>query len=679
MKKHIATAIILVFAIQTAVAQSDTVPEIKEQELDGVTVVVRRAGTVKDRGLMNATNITGEELVRAACCNLGESFTTNPSVDVSYSDAATGAKQIRLLGLSGCYVQMLTGNIPNYRGTAVPYSLGYIPGPWIESIQVSKGASSVKNGYESVTGQINVNLKSPDGEKQTDFNLYGNTMGKMDVNANANLHINNKLSTGLLLHYENAFASHDNNGDGFIDEPEVRQYNVHNNWAYMGDKYIFHGYLNGLKEKRESGQADGHATAHDGLGLFKINMETDRYEMSAKNAFILDREHSTNIALLLSGTLHELDAEFGLKRYAVNQKNLYASLMFETEFTKTHSISAGLSMNHDYYRQDLTMPQQDGNMMWTGEYGGTVKSRERETTPGAYAQYTFNYDNKLVIMGGIRVDNSSIYGTFITPRAHVKYAPNDIFSIRASVGKGYRTVHALAENNYLLASGRQLVIDKLQQEEAWNYGVSTSLYLPLFGKTLNLSAEYYYTDFIQQVITDYDSNPDKIWITNLDGKSYSHTWQIDASYPVFSGMTLTAAYRHTDVRATYGGQLMEKPLTNKYKGLITASYKTPLGLWQFDTTLQLNGGGRMPTPYIADDGKPSWESRFGSYVQLNAQVTRWFRHFSVYAGGENLTGFRQKNPIVNASNPWSSKFDPTMVWGPVLGAMAYAGVRINLQ
>ena len=283
-------------------------------------------------------------------------------------------------------------------------------------------------------------------------------------------------------------------------------------------------------------------------------------------------------------------------------------------------------------------------------------------------------------MAGVRFDHSSLYGNFFTPRFHVKYSPIDAISIRLSAGKGYRTVFGLAEYNYLLASGRNLNIgEDLQQEEAWNYGLSTAFYIPLFGKTLKLNAEYYYTDFRNQAVVDYDANKGFISIYNLIGKSYSHTFQIDASYPLLKGLEITAAYRLNDVKCTYdyGKTLKEKPLTSKYKALFTASYKTPLGLWQFDATVQLNGGGRNPEPYQLADGIQSWSPRFHSFEQVSAQVTRWFRHWSIYVGGENLTGFKQKAPIYGASNPWGSDFEPTLIWGPVEGRMFYAGVRVH--
>ena len=356
-----------------------------------------------------------------------------------------------------------------------------------------------------------------------------------------------------------------------------------------------------IKEKREGGQTEH--TSH-ASHLYKIDIETDRYEGYMKHAFIINPEHGTNIALMTNLSMHQLDADYGHKQYYVNQKNVYAQLLFETNFTKQHSLSAGLSLNHDYLTKD-----------------------EKETTPGIYAQYTYNLNDKVVVMAGVRADHSSRYGTFVTPRFHLKLTPNEIVSLRLSVGKGYRTVWALAENNYLLASGRPLVIDDLEQEQAWNSGISSSFYIPLFGKTLKLNAEYYHTHFNEQAVIDYDSNPTEIHITNLDGKSYSNTIQLDATYPVVKGLELTAAWRWNDVKCTYGGKLMEKPLTSRYKGLITASYKTPLGIWQFDATLQLNGGGRMPTPV-----NDLWDEHFHGYEQVSAQITRWFRHFSIYVG-----------------------------------------------
>ena len=562
----------------------------KDETLHEVKVVARKSGTSRLAGAVNGIAVNKDELFKAACCNLGESFTTNPSVDVAYNDATTGARQIKLLGLSGTYVQMLTENLPNFRGAAIPYALGYVPGPWMKGIQVSKGSASVKNGYESITGQINVDYLKPEDEQQ-----------------------------------------------------------VHSD------------------------------------DIYRIKLHTNRYEGYMKHAFILNHEHGTNIAFMSSASMHQLDAQYGNRFYDLNEKNLYGSLIFETNFTHQHNLSVGLSVNHDYLgqRANVNVSPRPTVGLEDSPYllSEMQRMNEKETTPGAYAQYTYTLGTKLTAMAGVRFDHSSLYGSFFTPRFHVKYSPVDAISIRLSAGKGYRTVFGLAEYNYLLASGREFQItgDGLKQEEAWNYGMSTAFYIPMFGKTLKLNAEYYYTDFKNQAVVDYDANKGLISIYNLMGKSYSHTFQIDASYPLLKGLEITAAYRLNDVKCTYdyGKTLKEKPLTSKYKALFTASYKTPLGLWQFDATVQLNGGGRNPEPYQLADGSQSWSPRFHSFGQVSAQVTRWFRHWSIYVGGENLTGFKQKTPIYGASNPWGSDFEPTLVWGPVEGRMFYAGVRVH--
>lgn len=651
---------------KTLAQKPDSLEPFKEQHLQNV--VVRAKRTVQSvQGAINGKNIYRDELFKAACCNLGESFVNNPSVDVNYSDATTGAKQIKLLGLSGTYVQMLTENLPNFRGAALPYGLSYVPGSWLSSIQVSKGNSSVKNGYEAMTGQINVEYLKPEDPQGLHFNLYGNTMSRFEANADGNIHIkgNKDFSTAILAHLENNWDKHDGNGDGFQDDPNVRQYNFQNRWYFKHNNYMLHAGISFLNENRSSGQVQHHETIPIN-NPFRIDIETNRYEAYIKNAFILDPQHGTNIALMGNFSFHKQNANYGLKQYDIYQKNAYGSLMFETNFTKEHNLSAGLSINHDYLNQYINI---DVNNLG-------IKS---ETTAGAYAQYTYNLNNRLVAMAGVRIDNSNVFGVFVTPRFHIKWVPANFITLRASAGKGYRTAHALAENNFLLASGRQLVVDKLKQESAWNYGISAAWLIPVANKTFKINTEYYYTHFNQQAVVDYDSDPLKLFISNLNGRSYSHTMQIDASFSPIRNLDLTVAYRYNLVKTTYGGQLLTKPLQSRYKALFATSYKTNLELWQFDLTLALNGGGRLPNPYITTNGDLSWNTNYKAYAQLSAQITRYFRFGSVYIGGENLTAYRQKNPIIGFENPWDNHFEPTLVYAPTRGAMVYIGTRININ
>ena len=299
-----------------------------------------------------------------------------------------------------------------------------------------------------------------------------------------------------------------------------------------------------------------------------------------------------------------------------------------------------------------------------------------ENTTGAYFEYTWTPMEPLTVLAGLRADYSSLYDWFVTPRLHVKYDIAEWFHLRASVGKGYRSTFVLPDNSYLLAGSRTWhVADDLTQESAWNYGVNASFYIPLGDEELTLSADWYYTDFQNQIVVDLDSDAHAVSFYNLQGRSTSSVFQVEVSYPLFRGFTLLAAYRWMDVKCDYNGRRLRKPLQSRYKALATASYETPLKKWQFDLTVQFNGGGRMPTPDVAN---PLWAEDFGAYTVLNAQITRRFRHWSIYAGGENLTDFKQKNPVVGADNPYGPDFDATMVWGPTMGRKFYIGVRFNI-
>lgn len=639
-------------------------------ELDEFVLTKKKKGTLKLSGAENSLVLNQTELFKAACCNLGESFTTSPSVDVSYSDAATGARQIKLLGLSGTYVQMLTESMPAFRGAASPYSFRYVPGPWMKSISVSKGSSTVKNGYESITGQINIEYLKPQDEPGITANAYFDSDLKLELNADGNIHIKEGLSTELLAHFEDRFGVHDGNGDGFADMPDIRQVNLNNRWQWRAGRYIFHGGISMINEKSKAGQFSGHHSSTQHQEPFLIDLNTQRYDGYMKHAYVVDPERNGNIAFIGTLNMHELDATFGRKGYCVNEKGAYAQLMYETDLGEAHNLSTGLSFNYDYLGQHVKNTHEPAI--------GPERIREREGVAGAYAQYTFTPDERLILMAGLRGDYSSQYKWFVTPRLNVKYTPLERLNLRASAGKGYRTVHPWAEYNNLLASGRTMVVEELKQEEAWNYGISADYNLFLGNHKLIFNAEYFYTDFKSQAVVDYDSDPSYLTIAQLDGKSYSHTLQADITWESPFGLSLTGAYRLNDVKSTYGGKLLEKPLTSRYKALFTVSYSTPLELWQFDVTFQMNGGGRLPAPYSLPDGNLSWGPRFKAFPQLNVQVTRWFRHFSIYAGGENLTNFTQKNPVVWSSDPWSNYFDPTTVWGPIHGAMAYIGVRFNL-
>ena len=486
----------------------------------------------------------------------------------------------------------------------------------------------------------------------------------------ANLHLNHHLSTELLAHYEQDFAHHDADGDLWHDSPAVRQLNLQNRWKYMRGRYIMHAGVGLVDESREGGQL---LSASD--VPFRALVDSRRYEAYMKHAILLDSEHNTNLALMATAVHHALDGAFGntdhpedatrpSEQYANKHNSLTSQLILEHDFDDIHSLSAGLSVAADRMEESLS--------------SFLLPLDSKEVTPGAYVQYTFKPNYHFTAMAGLRADRSSLFGTFATPRLHLKWMVNDWVTFRGSVGKGYRTTYPLAEHHYLIASGRTLKVGTAPlQEQAWNSGISGAFTIPAGDRNVLVNAEFYHTEFQHQAVVDYDSDPSRITIADLDGRSFSSTLQVDASCDIVEELNVLAAFRYNYVRCTYGGELMEKPLQSRYKGLLTLSWKPMMALWQVDLTLQLNGPGRVPE-YVGADGTLVESHDFPAYPQLNLQVTREFRHFSLYVGGENLTNYRQPDPVVNAANPWSATFDPTLVWGPVHGIMAYAGLRMNI-
>ena len=626
-------------------------------ELQEISVVQKSPGVIKPRfALLQTERITYEELCKAACCNLSESFETNPSVDVSYSDAATGAKQIKLLGLSGTYVQMLTENIPNLRGISSVYGLGFIPGPWMEGIQVSKGTGSVINGYEAVTGQINVEYKKPQTSEIVAANVFASDAGRVEANVNAGIRLTPELSTGVLLHASDELFSLDQNADGYMDMPMIKQLNFINRWYYRSNRFVSQAFIRALSENRMGGTTDG---------TFMIDIDTKRYEFFVKNGYVFNPEKETSVGLIVSGSLHEQMAHYGMNHYEGTQGNIYLNLIYQSNLDEHQKLSAGLSFNYDNFNESLSK----SNI--TDEY------LSKEYVPGVFAEYTLNLHDKFIALVGMRADYHNIYGAFVTPRFHLKYVPFDFLHVRGTVGRGYRSPKMLAENNFYLASNREMVIaPELNMEAAWNYGMSLQGYIPMFNRELTLTGEWYYTNFDNQVVIDTDTDAHAVYFDNLNGQSFAHSIQFEANMEIVRGLTMTLAHRFNDVQTTIGGVLREKALTNRYKSLATASYQTPLKKWQFDFTAQFNGGGRMPDP---DALNPLWESEFPAYTILNAQITKYFRTWSVYAGSENLTGFVQENPIIDVANPYSGDFDATNIWGPTHGRKLYVGLRWALD
>ena len=695
-----------------------TIVLVSDLVLEEVNITERKMAVLRSRvSALQTETITGEALCMAACCNLSESFETSASVDVAYSDAATGAKQIRLLGLSGTYVQMITENTPNIRGLAQAFGMEYIPGPWMEAIQVSKGTSSVLNGYEAIAGQINVEYLKPQTQDPISLNAMISTETHAEVNATGGWDLNDKVSTGILFHAQNMSLELDHNHDGFLDMPKNTNVNLLNRWYVKTGDYTGQFLVRGLYDRRQGGLTK---EATEALSPYKIDLNTWRVDGFMKNGYVFDTELGTSIGVITSASYHNQQNTYGPRQWDAAQTNAYLNAIFQTSFDDSatdhwddhqHKLSAGVSLNYDGYVEEI------------GVLGDKAMRLDRwEVTPGVFAEYTYTYKDMLTLLAGIREDYSTRYGFFTTPRMNVRFAPFEWWTLRGSVGLGYRSPNAIADNAAYLASNRiyqffttlhnstphytTLPHAELAQERSMNTGLSTVFYIPMGKRELQLSGEYYYTKFLDGVIADMDRSLQGITLYNMHdvegAKYFSHNWQVEASMEILRGWTMTAAFRYTDVKQTTFNtdaneyQLREKPLQNKFKGIITTSYQTPLKTWQFDLTAQFNGEGRMPDGFQIPEGSNQYRVHNGCiyhkwYPQLLGQITKFFRTWSIYLGAENMTNFTQDNPIVGERleakgdkqggfvNPQSANYDASMIWAPIHGWKMYLGFRWALE
>lgn len=669
----------------------------ENHELGTIEIKERNDSYISKLNARNVQVINKGELFKAACCNLSESFETNASVDVSYSDAITGAKQIQMLGLSGIYSQIQTENFPSIRGMASTFGLNYIPGSWMESIQIAKGTSSVINGFESITGQINVEYKKPAKSDQLFVNIYANNHARLESNVTTAYKLNDKLSTMLMLHTDNFNNKIDKNNDNFMDLPKLNTINLFNRWDYMvagkftsrfGVKYMEEHRSGGTMDYDENTFIDDTAKINKKVQPYGFKLTTRRAEVFWKNGIIFTKPY-TSLALIVNATNHEQKGYFGINNYYGRERTLYANLMYQSTIVNPdHKFTTGLSYMLDNYVEEYHQKlyvynyqvlNNDDLFTVNHSVNNYYNLNRQEDIPGAFFEYTYSHNEKITIIAGIRADHHNKYGMFYTPRLNLRYHIDSTTTIRGSIGYGYRTANLISENLSLLASQRAYVFaTDIKQEKALNFGINLTKGFILFDRIAEFNLDIYRTNFENQVIVDLEKTPTTAYFYNLDGKSFSNSYQVQLSMEPIKSLTVLLAYRINDVKTTIDGNLTQRPFVNKYKGLVTLSYATRFDKWKFDFTTQFNGSARLPNqnqmPAVIRRSETTPE-----YIIMNAQITKKFKHFDIYLGGENLGNFKQSDPITEAFAPYHTHFDTTMTWGPIIGTTIYAGLRLTIN
>ena len=706
--KKIYTIIICALCTVAASAQDIDTTGIygeRSDSLDAAVFVSRQAGNYLSKGKELRTEvISAAGLCKMACCNLAESFENSASVTVGYSDAVTGARQIRLLGLSGIYTQMLDETRPVMRGLSAPFGLSYVPGQWLESIQIAKGSSSVINGVECLTGQINMEHRKPTDEKPLFINGAVMSDTKMDLNVASSLQMGYKWSTVILGHVSGNIAPHDMDGDGFLDEPKQLQFNLSNRWLYQADNGVQVRFgVRAIQDSRLGGQmlkdADGKhvfydrktysltpaAGTVDPWGSDILNRSMNAY---VKVGVPLNEDNSQNIALIADYNFQNMDSYFGSTKYLADQHSAFANLLYQNVINDSHRFTLGLNGTFDRFNEDFR------RAIWlsTGENVADFNGPTDLANAGVFGEYTYHYGDEFSAIAGLRGDwfNHVTGGAArfrVSPRVTLKYMPIDEIVIRANGGRGLRYSTPLVDNIGVFSTGKQYVgaYNDHILEDAWTFGGNVTYYMP-FGASSNtyLSFDYFRTQFTQQMVVDYEMDPTQICFYALNGnRSYTDNYQLDFSVDPIERFNITATFRYTNAKIELAGKgLVEKPMTSRFKGVLNLQYATNLNKWIFDFTASLNGSCRVydfMESLTDKDGNLLYKNgRTPVYPLLYAQVTRRFKGWDVYLGAENLTNFRQQNAIIGASNPRQPSFDASCIWGPLMGIKAHIGFRFTL-
>ncbi|MEY3369276.1 MAG: hypothetical protein RI973_2431 [Bacteroidota bacterium] len=622
---------------------------------------------------VNMENITACELKKAACCNLAESFETSGSVDVMRQDAVTSASEVQMLGLRGIYSQLLLEKRPAYTGLGSPLALEYIPGSWVEAIQVSKGSSTVQNGPQSMTGQINIEMVKPSKDKPVFLNLFGSTTERGEVNLHLNKKWTPEMSSGLILHGSTTQGEFDRNKDSFLDQSLKKTLTGLWRNVYEGSSFYSQFNVQVLADERNSGQIrTGSEPAN--TEWYLIDQRNRRADVYGKFGYFGFDKPATSVALIYGGGIHDMDNTFGRTEYGGKQRNFYANLLYSSFVVTTdHKLNLGASYQIDDYDEQLN----------------DTDFSHRETMPGVFGEYAYT-GTKFGIIAGIRADHLEVSGvrggqapqvkTFVTPRLNLKYNFNDNTILRLSAGRGVRSAQFLPENLAVLASNRRIEVrEDLRIEDAWNLGLNFTRTFKLAGRSASFLVDLYRTEFANQVVMDMESAHGKVLFYNLDGRSFANSLLLLATWAPFKGFDMKLAYKLNDVRVTYLGDLRLRPMTAPHRGLLTLNYETANERWMFNSHIQYHGWQRFAhashLPASVEE-KQHFEGRSPDYVLVNAQVTHKFKNLEIYLGGENLTDFRQEHAIIDWQDPFGEYFDAMQVWGPLVGARAHLGLRI---
>jgi outer membrane receptor for ferrienterochelin and colicins len=641
-------------ALQISLFEANTMEEV-------VISFKKESHSILRMKALHIENIGEGELRKAACCNLSESFETNASVDVNITDAVSGAKKIQMLGIDGVYTQIQMENIPYLRGLESSFGLNAIPGTWIKSIQITKGTGTVVNGYESMAGLVNLEFKKPHDTEKIFVNAYTSAFGRAELNLNGGFQLNEKWSTAWFAHGSGMFGNIDNNKDGFRDVPMGNNLAFSNRYMYQGEKFESQLGITAYQDNKYGGQNEFDPLKDN--GSYGVVIQSQHIDAFAKTGFIF-KNPEQSLGIIYNLKYQDVEAKFGNRAFKGIEKRAYINGIYDTHLgeSELHKLKIGASAVYIDMQQAIDSTSND----------------RVEIVPGAFSEYTYS-TNRFSSVLGARVDYHNLFGLQFSPRYHAKYDLTEFTTIRLTAGKGWRVPNYMIDNISLLANSHVWKLEEsIRPEIAWNFGGSLVQEFKLFKHKSNIVFDFFRTEFVNQLIVDRDKELNTIVFSNMIGKSFSNSFQVEWFIEPVRNLEFRFAYKLLDVQSNYAGKMQQQVMIPKHRGFANVSYKTRNKKWEFNTTYSVFGQSRLPQVGLPD-GTTTNDIVSEIYPILNAQITYVYKKWDFYLGGENLTNYTQNNPIIDAQNPFSSSFSATRIWGPIMGRNIYAGIRFAIK
>lgn len=674
------------YRFEATSTQQDYIIELSTSEnlAEVVLSIVPQTTFRKKSSTINSLIMHEDELKKAACCNLSESFETNATVDVRYSDAILGSRQVNMLGLNSPYLYASKNSLPIARGASQAFGLAFIPGTWVDKIEVTSGVNSVADGFEAIAGQIDVSFKEPDPEEPLFVNIFASEDARFEANVHFNQKVAKDLNTSLFIHGSTRTAENDRNKDQFLDSPIGEQLNLLNSWSFTPKESNLRGQLNlnFVNDRKQSGEVGFSPSQHQlGNEVWGAEIKTQKMDVDTDWLYQLSEENKSFFEFKAAFRYHDQESYYGQRSFDIEHKHWVSKLTYETLLPKTeHRFLSGIQYMRDDFEEVV-------------DFQGLSQFSRTDHNLGGFAEYTHKFNHKLSLTSGIRLDYHNQIGVFALPKMHLKYQLFDQTLIKASAGRGRRIANVFAENQRFMASNRSFTILSsnetnngkiygLEAEDAWTFGINIQQDFEIFERCGELIIDAYSTQFSNQVVVDLDQSAQQVVFYNLEGKSFSNILQIDVNYNLIDHLNFRGSYKHYQVKTDFISGRLFQPLQPENRAFVNLSYqlnnKNEEKTWKFDATYNWTGKQRLP--FTSSNSEVNQLAEFSKpFSTVNTQITKLFSEkFEVYLGLENVFNYQQENPILGADDPFGSEFDASLIYAPIFGRMLYVGLRYSL-